>query len=216
MTTIEDQDTARRWDKSRVEAFSDGVFAIAITLLVLDINVPHDLHHLGQALEHEWPAYLAYVTSFLTIGGVWIAHHRLFGGLRFIDSTLMRLNLALLMVTAFLPFPTGILAEALRASEHTAETAVVLYGVTVLAIELILQASVYYAASRPELSDHPRSASPTSLRRWWLSLTIVAYAAAIVVCLVGFPKVAAALYLLLAIRGVLLIERHRRVRSRAV
>lgn len=58
----------------------------------------------------EWPAYLAYVTSFLTIGGVWIAHHRVFSGLRFVNSTMMRINLVLLMMTAFLPFPTGILA----------------------------------------------------------------------------------------------------------
>jgi hypothetical protein len=77
------------WDKGCTDAFSDGVFAIAITILVLEIKVPSDLGHLGRDLEHEWPAYLAYVTSFLTIGGVWIAHHRLFSRLRVIDATMV-------------------------------------------------------------------------------------------------------------------------------
>src|SRR2546423_14936073 len=90
------------WEKGRMDAFSDGVFAIAITILVLEIKVPADLLHLSKDLEHEWPAYLAYVTSFLTIGGVWIAHHRLFSLLRYIDSNMVALNLVLLMVTAFL------------------------------------------------------------------------------------------------------------------
>ena len=71
---VDDDETDQRWDKNRVETFSDGVFAIAITLLVLDIHVPPGLQHLGKELEHEWPSYLAYVTSFLTVGGVWIAH----------------------------------------------------------------------------------------------------------------------------------------------
>jgi len=96
--------SSQGWDRGRLDAFSDGVFAIAITILVLEIKVPPDLRHLGRDLEHEWPAYLAYVTSFLTIGGVWIAHHRLFSRVRVIDATIVQLNL-LLLITAFLPFP---------------------------------------------------------------------------------------------------------------
>jgi uncharacterized membrane protein len=80
---------------------SDGVFAITITILVLEIKVPSDLRHLGHDLEHEWPAHLADVTSFLTIGGVWIAHHRLFGRLRRIDATVVELNLRPLMTFTF-------------------------------------------------------------------------------------------------------------------
>jgi uncharacterized membrane protein len=69
----------QRWDTGRVEAFSDGVLAIAITLLVLEIHVDTSaLEHPWRALADEWPAYLAFVTSFLTIGGVWLAHHGLF------------------------------------------------------------------------------------------------------------------------------------------
>jgi uncharacterized membrane protein len=144
---IDDEETDQRWDKSRVETFSDGVFAIAITLLVLDIHVSPGLQHLGRELENEWPSYLAYVTSFLTVGGVWIAHNRACRGVRFFDSMMMRLNLLLLMTTAFLPFPTGILSEALRAPEHAAETAVFLYGATVLVIEVVLQAFAHRASS---------------------------------------------------------------------
>lgn len=204
------EDTAQRWDKNRVETFSDGVFAIAITLLVLDIHVPPGLRHLGEALEHEWPSYLAYVTSFLTVGGVWIAHHRACSGLRFFDSTMMRLNLLLLMTTAFLPFPTGILAEALRAPEHTAETAVFLYGATVLVIEVVLQALAQRASSRTSGGQQPAIAARPMWNRWWLTPSLVGYLLAICVGLVGFPKVGAVLYLLLAIPGVLLIDVHRR------
>src|SRR3974390_2770719 len=100
-------DAGHHWEKNRVEAFSDAVLAIAITLLVLDIHIPKDLH-LAENLEHEWPAYLAYVTSFLTVGGVWVAHHLLFRALRSVDSTLLWLNMLLLMITGFLPFPTGV------------------------------------------------------------------------------------------------------------
>jgi uncharacterized membrane protein len=81
-----------------VETFSDAVFAIAITLLVLEIKVvPAEFEHLRKALAHEWPQYLAYVTSFLTIGSVWVAHHNLYGRLPCIDAPMMRLNLLLLM-----------------------------------------------------------------------------------------------------------------------
>src|ERR1700749_5071010 len=83
MSDIAGEDIPRRWTTSRVEAFSDGVFAIAITLLVLDIKLnASDFDHLARALLHQWPAYLSYVTSFLTVGSVWIAHHNLFTRLK--------------------------------------------------------------------------------------------------------------------------------------
>jgi uncharacterized membrane protein len=199
------------WDKSRMDAFSDGVFAIAITILVLEIKVPSDLRHLGRDLEHEWPAYLAYVTSFLTIGGVWIAHHRCFSRLRVIDATMVELNLLLLLFTAFLPFPTAILAEALRAAEHTAEIAVVLYGATVLVIELVLQTLTRYVASRRQPADDQSEEPKSAVRRSWLSPIVGLYAVAIGVGLVGFPKLAAAFYLVLAIPSVVLAGVHGRL-----
>jgi uncharacterized membrane protein len=205
-----DENLAPLLDKARVEAFSDGVFAIAITILVLEIKVPADLRHLSKDLEHEWPAYLAYVTSFLTIGGVWIAHHRLFSQLRYIDANMLAINLLLLMVTAFLPFPTGILAEALRAPEHTAQIAVVLYGMTVLAIELILQTLTRYAAAHPRLADQPEGEAREVRGPRWLSPVVALYLVAVAVGIVGLPKLAAALYLLLAIPSVVLMGSHRR------
>lgn len=109
------------------------------------------------------------MTSFLTIGGAWIAHHRLFSRLRVIDATMVELNLVLLLFTAFLPFPTAILAEALRAAEHTAEIAVVLYGATVLVIELVLQALTRYAASRRQPAADESGETKSAVRRHLLS-----------------------------------------------
>src|SRR5512133_820126 len=114
-----------RWDTGRTEAFSDGVFAIAITLLVLDIRIPPtEFDHLWSALFHEWPAYLGFATSFITIGGIWLAHHGIFRRLRYANRAVMRLNLLLLMAVSFLPYPTRLVAEAIR-SESAERAAVV-------------------------------------------------------------------------------------------
>ena len=100
------QRSRRVLGKGRMEAFSDGVFAIAITLLVLDVAV----HPPGTPLEqvlHAWPAYVAYVVSFLTIGAAWLAHTSLTDRLAQSDSIFLRLNLLVLLVVAFLPFRPG-------------------------------------------------------------------------------------------------------------
>jgi uncharacterized membrane protein len=100
---------------SRLEAFSDGVFAFAATLLVIELRVP-DLHAASsaqavQSLEHLGRPLLAYVTSFLVIGVVWLNHHTVFKGLRDVDRGTVLLNLALLIVVAFLPFPTELISD---------------------------------------------------------------------------------------------------------
>lgn len=97
---------------TRLEAFSDGVFAIAITLLILDVHA--GAGPLGHGLVHAWPAYLAYATSFLTIGVIWINHHLIFSLVERSNRTLQLLNLLFLMVIAFIPFPTRLVAEHLR------------------------------------------------------------------------------------------------------
>src|ERR1700744_5829278 len=150
-----------RWDKGRVEVFSDGAFAIAITLLVLDISLePSDYDHLRHALLNEWPADLAYVTSFLTVGGVWIAPHSLFLRLHSIDPVLLRLTLLLLMTAAFLPFPTSVLAQALHHGGTAERTAVGFYGAVALVIEMLLRAAERYANSRQNLQKTPTGATP--------------------------------------------------------
>ena len=100
----------------RLEAFSDGVIAVAITLLVLNIDVPHlsPGETLAHGLAQQWPVYAAYVTSFLTIGIIWINHHAMIGRLREADHAILFLNLLLLMSIAVLPFATKLMAAYLR------------------------------------------------------------------------------------------------------
>src|SRR5438105_9873744 len=109
-------------ETSRIEAFSDGVFAVAITLLVLNIKIPGidlpssnlpDDTHLWQALLNEWPMLAAYGTSFATIGVMWLNHHRLFEHIKRTNSVLMLLNLLLLLIIVFIPVPTALVAAYL-------------------------------------------------------------------------------------------------------
>jgi uncharacterized membrane protein len=116
----------------RLIVFSDGVFAIAVTLLVLEIQPPEDFAHLRRGLGELWPSYLAYVLSFFNIGQVWVNHHVMFDRVRHVDRAILFFNTTLLMVIAFLPFSTSLLAGALRADEGIA-TAIVFYGTTLWA-----------------------------------------------------------------------------------
>jgi uncharacterized membrane protein len=104
---------------NRLEAFSDGVMAVAITLLVLNIAVPQPRPHgdLAHELGVQWPIYAAYATSFITIGIIWINHHAMISRLRQADHTILALNLVLLMTVALLPFATDLIAEYLKASQ---------------------------------------------------------------------------------------------------
>lgn len=132
-----DERSARRpgaLSRDRMEAFSDGVLAIAITLLVLDLAVRPPGTPLEQFLN-AWPSYLAYVVSFLTIGAAWIAHNALTDRLDHADVLLLRLNLLFLLVVAFLPFPTRLVADAIDDGDAE-RVAVVVYGLTLLAIRL--------------------------------------------------------------------------------
>jgi TMEM175 potassium channel family protein len=122
----------------RLEAFSDGVFAIAITLLVLDLAVPpreDSDGDLGAALAHQWPAYFAYLVSFLVIGIIWINHHTVFDRVRRIDRPVMFANLALLLMVSVIPFPTKLLAEYLTAGADS-HIAAAVYSATMFAMGL--------------------------------------------------------------------------------
>jgi uncharacterized membrane protein len=116
-------------NKNRVEAFSDGVFAIAITLLVLTIAQPDNYRDLAGELGHQWPSLAAYVVSFIVIGIMWLNHHTVFSHLRDVDRVLFYFNLLLLMTIVFIPYPTGVFGEALRQGQG-ARTAAVFYSVT--------------------------------------------------------------------------------------
>lgn len=136
---------------TRLEAFSDGVFAIAITLLVLEIAVPlaADKDLIG-ALVDEWPAYLAYVVSYLTIGWVWIGHSAITSHIERANAMFLRLNLLLLMAVAFLPFPTQLMAEYLGKSEPE-RVAIFFYGLLLLAIAVLMDVLWRYALRSREL-----------------------------------------------------------------
>src|SRR4051794_23482429 len=107
---------------TRMETFSDGVFAIAATLLVLEIAIDPNTTHLAHDLVHLWESYLAYVTSFLTLGVVWINHHSTVGLMGRVDRTFLFINNVLLMAIAFSPFPTRVVAEHLTGSQARAAT----------------------------------------------------------------------------------------------
>lgn len=186
-----------------MEAFSDGVFAIAITLLVLDIDVPSsELADLWKGIADQWPAYLAFLTSFLAIGAVWLQHHGLFSCLRLVDTTIMRLNLALLLAVCFLPFPTRLMAEALTTSRADERAAVVLYGATLLAVGLLLSALWRRAAANDALVyDDVRGSVIAEAERRQLPFAGL-YAAALVVAVVIVPRAAAFAYLAIALISV--------------
>jgi uncharacterized membrane protein len=147
-------DLSHHYDTSRLEAFSDGVFAIAITLLVLEIGVPHAgsgselAHQLGQ----EWPSYLGYGLSFVVIGIMWMNHHTMFRDIERVNHGLLVFNLLLLMSIAFLPFPTAVLAEHLKDADARL-TAALLYGGTQTVIAVFFNLLWLYAASNRRLID---------------------------------------------------------------
>ncbi|HEX2717691.1 MAG TPA: TMEM175 family protein [Gemmatimonadaceae bacterium] len=124
-------------ETTRLETFSDGVFAIAITLLVLEIRVPaaHGETALGSALLHLWPSYLGYLISFATIGIMWVNHHTMFEHIRRVNRTFLLINVVFLLVIGFIPFPTAVLAEHLPQPEGR-RVATLFYGAsfTVMAI----------------------------------------------------------------------------------
>ena len=125
-------------DTARLETFSDGVLAIAITLLVLDLKVParEALHgSLAQALADQWPSYVAYLVSFLVIGIIWVNHHAMFTLIARVDRSLLFLNLLLLLVVAATPFPTALLAEYLSAGRDS-HVAAAVYSATMLGMSI--------------------------------------------------------------------------------
>jgi uncharacterized membrane protein len=136
--------------KQRLESFSDGVFAIAITLLVLTIAQPTDYAQLTQQLADRWPSLAAYAVSFSVIGIMWLNHHSIFAHFARADRGLVFLNLLLLLTIAFLPYPTGVFGEALRLGSG-AQVAAVFYSVTMAINAYAWSALWLYASSRRRL-----------------------------------------------------------------
>ena len=138
-TGVPDRATAGQFSSARLEAFSDGVFAIAITLLVLDLAVParHDLagRSLARALGAEWPSYFAYLVSFGVIGIIWVNHHVLCALIKQADRVVLFANLFLLLTVSVIPFPTRLLAEYLTARGDS-HVAAAIYSASMLAMSI--------------------------------------------------------------------------------
>jgi uncharacterized membrane protein len=149
-------------ETGRVEAFSDGVFAVAITLLVLNIHglpspsggsaiILSDNDFLRIILRNQWPTYLAFVTSFATIGVMWMNHHRLFTHIKRVDTSLFALNLLLLLVIVFIPFPTALLASYITHPEF--HYAALLYSATDILLAISFNLLWRYASHKNRLLD---------------------------------------------------------------
>jgi uncharacterized membrane protein len=139
-------------ETNRIEAFSDGVFAIAITLLILEIRVPEQGDaRLAPALLHLWPSFLAFATSFFEIGVMWINHHRLFTMIGRTDQRLLIFNLLLLLGITFVPFPTALIARHLGADDAWA--AALLYNATLFFLSIAFSLLWRYASNERRLID---------------------------------------------------------------
>jgi uncharacterized membrane protein len=195
-----DSDTPRGrrvLSKDRMEGFSDGVFGFAATLLVLDIALRPPGTPLQQLL-HAWPGYLAYLVSFLTIGVSWLLHTALTDQLTGVDQLFLRLNLLVLLVVVFLPFPTGLVADALRHDDISGERVyVTLYGLTLLAISLLGSALDAYARYQHLYSPAQEGEELHRTQRKSLP-AVIGYVIAILIGL-ALPVAAVALYFGLAV-----------------
>jgi len=148
----------------RLEIFSDGVIAIAITLLVLDIKIPEaEPGELLHALGVQWPAYVAYVLSFTVIGIMWVSHHSMFERIRHVDRGLLFTNLLLLLGIGFLPFPTSLLAEYTKQGGANSHVAAAIYSATMALIGLAFVAIWTYLERHPDLLVE--GVEPANLRR---------------------------------------------------
>jgi uncharacterized membrane protein len=179
-------------DTNRTEAFSDGVLAIAVTLLVLDLRVPalDTLHgqSLASALAHEWPSYAAYVTSFLVIGIIWVNHHGVFQLIARVDRITLFLNLLLLMAVVAIPFTTSLLAEYLREGGRDARTAALVYSAVMLVMSTGFAALYTYVARHPVLLAE--GVDPVAVRASIVRFSAVGtllYVATLVVALFSAP-----------------------------
>lgn len=181
-------------DSGRLEAFSDGILAVAITLLAFNLAIkgPTAPHPLSTQLFNEWPAVAAYLVSFLTIGTIWVNHHALFKNLRTVDRTLLFLNLLLMMFVVLIPFATSVMADYLRTDGAAAHLAAAVYGGVLEAMSLSFAAILRWSIRKGHL-HRPLTAAEgkVALRRF--AIGVLAYVVAAATAFISAP-LALALY----------------------
>ncbi len=202
--SVQPEDAGTRISSTgRVEAFSDGVMAIAITLLVLDLRVPTDAETLAAggllgALIAKWPAYVAYLAGFFTIGIIWLNHHALVDAIRRFDWRLQWLNLLLLLGVATLPFTTAVMAAYVERGGPDASIAAALYGALALVMALPWTLIWMHLRGHPDLLEPGFGVADAkaAIRRNIFGPVI--YGAAVLVAFVA-PVAALGLYIAIAV-----------------
>jgi len=150
----------------RLEALVDGVFAIALTLLVLDLPKPVQSRHLGHDLLHAWPSYVAYLVSFVTIGLLWIEHHGMMSAVRAVNRRFLERTLAFLLCISIIPWPTALAAGYATQGTAEARLAAILYATTMLAMGLTFAWGWRYLTIHDSLVvEAARPAFPAGTRR---------------------------------------------------
>jgi uncharacterized membrane protein len=171
-------------DSTRVEAFSDGVLAIVITLLVLNLRAPYERGQMLHQLLHQWPAYLAYLASFGYVGVIWVNHHQLFTRIAAVDPGLLWRNLALLLATSVLPFPTAVLSNAFQLGTRADQVvAFVLYALVAAVMAPTWLALFHYLSANERLLSGHTSPSFFVQERRRAMLGVFAYLVAALVAL---------------------------------
>jgi uncharacterized membrane protein len=151
---------------TRIEALVDGVFAIALTLLVLDLPKPLHSTRLVHELTQQWPSYVAYLVSFITIGILWIEHHGMMSGVQRVDRRFLERTLAFLLFISIIPWPTALAASYANQSRSEAQAAAVLYAGTMLMMGVTFAWSWRYLAKHPALvAEQALAAYPVGERR---------------------------------------------------
>src|SRR5215469_255424 len=167
-------------NRDRLEAFSDGVFAVAITLLALSLAVAGPSHgSLAHQLADRWPAFVAYVVSFFTVGIIWVNHHALVSNIVVVDRMLLFLNLVLLLFVVMVPFATGTVADYLSRGGFDSRVAVALYGVVLTGMSIGF-ASMFEWSLRP---GRTRTQLPRDL--WWSARRRFVFGGVVYVAVIG-------------------------------
>jgi uncharacterized membrane protein len=174
-------------DRGRLEAFSDGVFAVAITLLVIDLAVPVPGHGaLGRQLVSHWPSFAAYLVSFLTIGIIWVNHHTLFRNFADVDRTMLFINLLMLFFVVTIPFATAMMADYLRDGGADASLAAAVYQGVFLCMSLTFGGLFWWSIKHGHMAV-PLSGAAARIALVRFTIGNLAYAAAIGVAYLSAP-----------------------------